>query len=94
MEPANASLTREDEVMALIDTLKKTLSASDPAGPTTRTHLKETAEKLSIALETPGETVQRVAYYVRSQFNRTSTTDATPVLTCPKMWALTGFACQ
>ena len=27
-------------------------------------YLKETAEKLSLALENPGETVQRIAYYV------------------------------
>ena len=90
MEPANASSTQGDKVMALIDTLKKTLSANDPAGPTTRTLLKETAENLSIALETPSETVQRVAYYVRSPLHRTSTTDATSILTCSKAQTLTG----
>lgn len=50
----------------MIDAPKKALSASDPAGPSTREQLKETAEKFSLALETPGETVQRVSYYVSS----------------------------
>lgn len=66
MEPANGSSAQNSEVTALIDALKKALSANDPAAPATRQYLKETAEKLSLALETPGETVQRIAYYVSS----------------------------
>ena len=64
MDPAIDSFTQNSEVTTLIDELKKTLSVNDPAGPATRRHLKETVEQLSLALETPGETVQRVAYYV------------------------------
>ena len=59
-----SSSSDSDEVAALIHDLKRTLSADDPTAATTRKHLKRTAEKLSLALETPGETVQRVAYYV------------------------------
>lgn len=64
MSPDKSNSSQNSEVTALIAALKETLSANDPAGPATRKHLKETAEKLSLALETPGETVQRVAYYV------------------------------
>ena len=64
MELAKADSTKNSEVTALIDALKKALSANDPAAPPTRMYLKETAEKLSFALENPGETVQRIAYYV------------------------------
>lgn len=63
---ARNSSAQDLEVKALIDTLKKILSASDPSGPPTREALKKTAGKLSLALETPGETVHRVAYYVSS----------------------------
>ena len=65
MEPAKGNSTLKSETTILIDALKKTLLASDPAAPATRVYLKETAEKLSVALETPGDTVQRIAYYVR-----------------------------
>ena len=64
MDPADGSFNQNPEVTALIAALKSNLSVYDPAGPATRQHLKETAEQLSLALETPGETVQRVAYYV------------------------------
>lgn len=63
---ARNSSTQDPEVKTLIDTLKKILLASDPTGPPTRETLKDTAERLSLALETPGETVHRVAYYVSS----------------------------
>lgn len=66
MAPADGSFTENPEVTALIAELKKNLSVNEPAGAATRRHLKETAEQLSLALETPGETVQRVAYYVRA----------------------------
>lgn len=71
MESTKASSTQNTEVTALIDALKHALSSSDPAAPATRGHLKETAEKLSRALEIPGETVQRVAYYACSISNPT-----------------------
>ena len=64
MDLDNGSFTQSTEVTALIAELKMKLSVNDPAGPAARQHLKETAEQLSLALETPGETVQRVAYYV------------------------------
>lgn len=63
MDPSQGNSAQNAEVATLIDALKKALSANDPAAPATRLHLKETAERLSLALETPGETVQRVAFY-------------------------------
>ena len=70
MPPARGSKTQAGEVTALIDELKTILSATDPAGPATREYLKDVTEKLSLALERPGETVQRVAYYVSFSFRR------------------------
>ena len=64
MDSAIDSFTQNSEVTTLINELKKNLSVNDRAGLATRWHLKETVEQLSPALETPGETVQRVAYYV------------------------------
>ena len=69
MNPADGGLSQDVEVMALIAGLRKDLSVNDPAGPATRRHLKELAEQLSMAHETPGETVQRVAYYIGTLFN-------------------------
>ena len=66
MDLAKSNPVQNPEAMALIDVLKNALSTNDPAGSATRAHLKESAEKLSLALETPGETVQRIANYVRS----------------------------
>ena len=53
------------EVPALIESLKQSLPQKGLDGSYNREQLKEVAERLSIALETPGETCQRVAYYVR-----------------------------
>ena len=64
MDFADSSFSQSHEITALIAELKKNLSENDAAGPAARRHLKEIAERLSLALETPGETVQRVAYYV------------------------------
>lgn len=64
MKPAKGSVAQDSEVTNTINALKRILSEKDPAAPATREHLKDAAEKLSLALETPGETVQRVAYYV------------------------------
>lgn len=64
MEPAEGCLTQNSEVTHLIDALKTILSGKNPGAPATHEYLNETSEKLSLALETPGETVQRVAYYV------------------------------
>ena len=52
------------EVSALIESLRQSLPQRGPDGSYNREQLKETAERLSIARETPGETCQRVAYYV------------------------------
>lgn len=49
----------------LIQDLKNVL-AKDASGATYSRELKDVAYRLSIALETPGDTVQRVAYYVRT----------------------------
>ncbi|KAK0509442.1 hypothetical protein JMJ35_007836 [Cladonia borealis] len=51
------------EVSALIESLRQSLLQRGPGGSYNREQLKETAERLSIALEPPGETCQRVAYY-------------------------------
>lgn len=48
----------------LIQCLKDIL-AKDTAGTSYNRELREVAHRLSIALETPGDTVQRIAYYVR-----------------------------
>ena len=64
MNSSQGRSSQSSEVTTLIDALKKVLSANEPTAPATRQHLKETAEKLSLALETPGDTVQRIAYYV------------------------------
>ena len=64
MKPANGSAAQNSEVTTKINALKRILSEKDPAVPATREHLNIAAEKLSLALETPGETVQRVAYYI------------------------------
>lgn len=64
MKTAKGNATQKSEVTTIVTTLKEILSVEDPAAPATRRHLKDTAKKLSLALETPGETVQRVAYYV------------------------------
>ena len=66
MDPSQGESAQNSEVATLIDALKDALSATDPAAPATRQHLKQTAGNLSLALETPGETVLRVAYYVSS----------------------------
>ena len=66
MDPSLSRSAQSSEVATLIDALKEALSADDPTAPATRQHLKETAENLSLALETPGETALRIAYYVSS----------------------------
>ena len=72
MDTADASLTHNLEITNLIAELKSNLLVNDPAGPAARRRLKETAEQLSLALETPGETAQRVAYYVSNLSNLSS----------------------
>lgn len=49
---------------ALVQSLKDIL-ARDASGAAHTRELREVAYRLSIALERPGDTVQRVAYYVR-----------------------------
>lgn len=70
MKTAKRIATQNSEVTTIVNALKELLSAKDPAAPATRKHLKNAAEKLSLALETPGETVQRIAYYVSPHLAR------------------------
>ena len=70
MDIDDISFYQHHRVTDLMVQLSKYLSVDDPGGPATRRQLKEIAEQLSLALETPGETVQRVAYYVSALFNR------------------------
>ena len=66
--PSTAASDQDSEVMALATSLKSYLPRGDSVGSYDRERLKEAAERLSIALETPGDTVQRIAYYVRISF--------------------------
>ena len=52
------------EVAALISSLKDTLPDNGTLTSLNRARLRETAQKLSAALETPGETAQRIVYLV------------------------------
>ena len=62
----------DTEVSALIDTLRDSLPQKGSDGSYNREQLKDVAERLSIALETPGETCQRVTYYVGLLSNLTN----------------------
>ena len=55
---------QETSIKSLIDSLKSSLSEYDSKGSYDRVKLKTTAEKLSSALENPGETAHRIAHYV------------------------------
>lgn len=57
---------RSTDPQILIQELKNIL-AKDASGATYNRELKDVANRLNIALETPGDTVQRVAYYVREK---------------------------
>ena len=63
------STTDETAIKALIDSLKNSLAEYDSTGALDRFKLKSTAVKLSLALETPGDTTQRIAYYVSASPN-------------------------
>lgn len=52
----------------LVRSLKDILARGDASGVAHTRELRDVAYRLSIALETPGDTVQRVAYYVREDF--------------------------
>ena len=54
----------EKAVTTLIDSLKSLLPDNASKGSYDRIRLKNVAERLSLALETPGDTAQRVAYYM------------------------------
>ena len=64
--------SQETEVAALTDTLRDCLPQKGSNGTYNRELLKDVAERLIIALETPGETCQRVTYYVSLPENRAS----------------------
>ena len=55
---------RDHGASDLIDSLRSSLPQADAGGSYNREKVKELASKLSIALETPGETVQRIAFLV------------------------------
>lgn len=52
------------EASSLIDSVRENLPSQGSDGSFDREKLKRLAFELSIALETPGDTVQRIAYYV------------------------------
>ena len=56
--------SQDTEVSALIDILRDSLPQKGSDGSYNREQLRDVAERLSIALETPGETCQRITYYV------------------------------
>lgn len=57
---------QEPDVSESLAVLKERLSEEAINGPDGRRKLLEAARSLSSALETPGESVQRLAYLVRS----------------------------
>ena len=61
---------QEADAAALIKYLKTMLIKDDAGQSYHRESLKDIAYRLSIALETPGDTVQRVAYYVKSPISQ------------------------
>ena len=66
---STSETSQDAETESLVTTLKGLLSKIGSRGPDDRKQLKETASKLSLALETPGDTVQRVAYLVRFPYH-------------------------
>ena len=62
----------ETNVQSLIDSLRSLLPDEASKGSYDRVKLKNIAERLSVALETPGDTAQRIAYYVRPLDDRKS----------------------
>lgn len=58
------SSSRDSEIAALISSLKSSLPGDGSPNSYDREKLKDVAHKLSLVLETPGETVLRVAYLV------------------------------
>ncbi|KAG8531974.1 uncharacterized protein KY384_003610 [Bacidia gigantensis] len=53
----------KSEAEAVLGTIRELLSEYDSKGSYDRLQLKNAAERLSIGLETPGDTTQRIAYY-------------------------------
>ena len=60
----NSESAKDTEVEKSITTLKDLLPKDGSGGSFDREKLRDAAHKLSLALETPGDTVQRVAYLV------------------------------
>ena len=61
----NAAVKEDPAVSDLISAVKERLPSEASSQGYDRAKLRETAYKLALALETPGETFDRVAYYVR-----------------------------
>ena len=57
--------SESSEIAALLSSLKENLPDDCTSSSYNREKLRETAQKLSLALETPGETAQRIVYLVR-----------------------------
>ena len=66
VETDNASVQGDPVVSVLINAVKDSLPSDTSSQAYDRGKLKEAAYKLALALETPGDTVNRVAYYVSS----------------------------
>ena len=57
--------SKDDPAIAdLIASLKSSLYEYESTGSNNRARLKNVAERLCLALESPGDTAQRIAYYV------------------------------
>ena len=66
VESDNATVQKDPALSVLINAVKDNLPSDTPSQAYDRVKLKEAAYKLALALETPGDTVNRVAYYVSS----------------------------
>ncbi len=64
MEPTADLKSAEKSLIALA----RRLSDSDSIDPQTRRALQKATQKLSLSLETPADTLQRVSFLVRSSF--------------------------
>lgn len=71
MPPSYTVQQCEPEVSGLIEKVKALLP-KDGSSSIDREQLLLTSQKLSVALETPGETGQRLAYLVRAEKNEPS----------------------
>ena len=66
VESDNATVQKDPALSVLMNAVKDSLPSDTSSQAYDRVKLKEAAYKLALALETPGDTVNRVAYYVSS----------------------------